>query len=230
MGVIMRTRTALSVLLVLVAAAAWAADRLVVEDWKSYPAGTKGIPPGWEGQRWGSPAYDMTVEDTDGRRVLHLVSANEGSTITKDIKGTVNLKETPVLEWSWKVVTLPARADSRKKDTDDQAAQVYVGWPRFPEAVRSRIIGYVWDTTAPVGTIVKSQKTATITYVVVRSGKDDVGKWLTERRNVAEDFRKIYGEPPDSPGGLSVGIDSNDTASRAESYIGPLVFRKPSPG
>ena len=125
------------------------------------------------------------------------------------------------------MVTLPAKGDSRKKDTDDQAAQIYVGWPRFPEAVRSRIIGYVWDTTAPVGTIVKSEKTGTITYVVVRSGKDDLGKWVTERRNVAEDFRKIYGETPEGPGGLSVAIDSNDTKSSAESYIGPILFRKP---
>jgi Protein of unknown function (DUF3047) len=223
----MRIRTALSVLLVLVAAVAWAADPLVVEDWKSYPVGSKGIPAGWEGQRWGSPAYDMTVEEVDGRRALHLLSENEGSTISKDIKGKIDLKETPILEWSWKAVTLPAKGDSRKKETDDQAAQIYVGWRRFPDAVRSRIIGYVWDTTAPVGTIVRSEKTGTITYVVVRSGKEHLGKWLTERRNVAEDFRKIYGETPENPGGVSVGIDSNDTKSSAESYVGPIVFKKP---
>ena len=220
----MRFRAALSAVLVLVAVAAWATDRVVVEDWASSAVGGKGIPPGWDGQRWGSPAYDMTVVDVDGRRALHLVSKNEGSTITKDIKGRIDLTQTPIIEWSWKAVTLPAKADSRRKETDDQAAQLYVAWPRFPEAVRSRIIGYVWDTTAPVGTIVKSEKTATITYVVVRSGKDDLGKWLTERRNVAEDFRKIYGETPESPGGVSIGIDSNDTRSSAESYVGPIAF------
>ena len=69
-------------------------------------------------------------------------------------------------------------------------------WPRFPEAVRSRIIGYVWDTTEPAGTICKSEKTGTVTYVVVRSGTADLGKWLTERRNVVEDFKKIYGDEP----------------------------------
>jgi hypothetical protein len=220
----MRFRAALSAVLVLVAVAAWATDRVVVEDWASSAVGGKGIPPGWEGQRWGSPAYDMTVVDVDGRRALHLVSKNEGSTITKDIKGRIDLKQTPIIEWSWKAVTLPAKADSRHKETDDQAAQLYVAWPRFPEAVRSRIIGYVWDTTAPVGTIVKSEKTATITYVIVRSGKDNLGEWLTERRNVAEDFRKIYGETPESPGGVSIGIDSNDTRSSAESYVGPIAF------
>ena len=223
----MTIRASLLIVVLLVATIAWGADVLVVEDWKSHPVGSKGIPAGWEGQRWGSPAYDMTVDEVDGRRALHLISRNEGSTISKDIKGSVDVSETPILEWSWKVVTLPANGDARRSETDDEAAQIYVGWPRFPEAVRSRIIGYIWDTTAPVGTIVKSQKTSTITYVVVRSGKENLGKWLTERRNVAEDFRRIYGEKPDGPGGVSIGIDSNDTRSTAESYVGPILFRRP---
>ncbi len=223
----MRIRPTLSMLGLLLAAAAWAADPVVIEDWSKHPVGTRGIPPGWEGQKWGSPAYDLTVVDNDGHRVLRLASKNEGSTISRDIKGKVNLKETPILEWRWKVLTLPVNGDSRKKDTDDQAAQIYVVWPRFPEALRSRIIGYVWDTTAPAGTIAKSEKTGTITYVIVRSGKADLGKWITERRNVVEDFRTIYGETPDNPGGISVAIDSNDTNSSAESFVGPILFRRP---
>jgi Protein of unknown function (DUF3047) len=139
----------------------------------------------------------------------------------------VNLNDTPLLEWSWKVTALPKGANSCRKATDDQAAQVFVVWPRFPEAVRSRIIGYVWDTTAPAGTICKSEKTGTVTYVVVRSGTADLGKWFTERRNVAEDFRRIYGEEPDAPAAVSVAIDSNDTSSTSESFIGSILFRRP---
>ena len=217
----------LALFAVLAATLAWAAGMVVVEDWSKLPVGFRGIPEGWKGQNWGSPAYDMTVVEHDGKKALHLKSKNEGSTVSKDIKGLVNVKATPILEWRWKVVTLPKGGDSRKKETDDQAAQVYVTWPRFPEAVRSRIIGYVWDTTAPVGTIVKSEKTGTITYVVVRSGAADLGQWVTERRNVVEDFKKIHGEAPDNPGAVSIAIDSNDTNSTAESFIGEIVFRAP---
>ncbi len=213
--------------LLLIASVAWAADSFVVEDWSTHPVGARGVPDQWKGQNWGSPSYDLEIVDNGGHHVLHLRSKDEGSTISKDIKGKVDLKRTPVLEWSWKVVTLPKGGDVRHKATDDEAAQLYVAWPRFPEAVRSRIIGYVWDTTAPVGTIVKSEKTGTITYVVVRSGSDDLGKWVTERRNVRDDFRKIYGEDPPEPGAISVSIDSNDTHSTAESFLGPIVFRAP---
>ena len=223
----MRRRVLCVLLMLCAATAAWAADQVVVEDWSQAPAGAKGVPPGWKGQSWGSPKYDLTVVQEDGRKVLRLKSQNEGSTVSREIKGKVDLKATPVLEWSWKVGVLPKGGDSRKKATDDQAGQVYVAWPRFPEALRSRIIGYVWDTTAPVGTIVKSEKTSTVTYVVIRSGPAELGKWITERRNVAEDFRKIYGEEPDNPGAVSLAIDSNDTASVAEWLAGPILFKKP---
>ena len=209
----------------LVAAMAGAADDFVVEDWKQ-KLGATGIPSGWQGQNWGSPKYDFKVEEDDGRPALHMKSANEGSTISRDVKGKVNLKETPILEWSWKVVALPKNGNSCKKATDDQAAQLFVVWPRFPEAVRSRIIGYVWDTTLPVGTVCKSEKTGTVTYIVVRSGAAELGKWMNERRNVVEDFTKVYGEAPENPGGVSISIDSNDTNSVSESLMAAIAFKR----
>jgi hypothetical protein len=220
-------RASLAVLLVLVATTIALASDLLVEDWSAYAVGTKGRPSGWKEQSWGSPKYDFAIVANETAKVLHLRSANEGSTISKDIKGKVNLKETPILEWTWKVTGLPKGGNSCRKATDDQAAQVFVVWPRFPEAVRSRIVGYVWDSSQPVGTMCKSEKSGTVTYIVVRSGAADLGKWFTERRNVAEDFKKIYGEEPDAPAAVSVAIDSNDTQSTSESFFGSIFFKKP---
>ena len=159
---------ALLVLLALVAIAT--AQQLVVEDWSGHSVGARGIPAGWKGQSWGSPKYDFTIVANEGHRVLHLRSAGDGSTVSREVKGRVSLKDTPVLEWAWRVTVLPRGGDSCRKATDDQAAQIFVVWPRFPEAVRSRIIGYVWDTTAPVGTICKSEKTGTVSVLRAPSG------------------------------------------------------------
>jgi len=222
-----RARCAVLAVACAVLATAWAADRVVVEDWRSYPIGTRGIPGGWKEQKWGKPAYDLEIVSDDRQQVLHLRSKGDNSTISRDLKASVDLNQMPILEWRWKVVTLPTGGNACQKSIDDQAAQVYVAWLRAPEAVRSRIIGYVWDSTAPAGTICKSEKTSTVTYVVLRSGSDELGKWITERRNVVEDFRKIYGEAPESPTALSLAIDSDDTRSSAESFIGPTVFTRP---
>jgi Protein of unknown function (DUF3047) len=221
----MRCRPATVVALLLWATLAVAAEHVVIEDWSHAPLGHKGIPPGWKGQQWGSPAYEFVIVEDGGKKVLHLKSKDEGSTVSKEIKGKVNLKETPILEWSWKMASLPKGGNSCVKATDDQAGQVFVTWPRFPEQVRSRIIGYVWDSTLPVGTTCKSEKTGMVTYIVVRSGAAEIGKWMTERRNTVEDFKKIYGEEPDNPGAVSVSIDSNDTKSYAEAFVGPIAFR-----
>ena len=170
-------------------------------------------------------AYDFVIEQDAGKQVLHIKSHNEHSTIVKDITGKVNLKETPILEWTWKVMILPTGGDLRRKETTDIAAQLYVVWPRFPALLRSRIIGYVWDATTPAVTIVKSQKTGTVMFVVMQSGSERLGKWLTERRDVAEDYIKIFGEFPDEPRAITISIDSNDTHSMAESFMGPILFR-----
>ena len=199
---------------------------VLVEDWSKQPEGKTGIPDGWKGQSWGSPKYEFRIVTQGGRKVLHLKSANDSSTVSKEIK--VDVKSQPILQWSWQAVTLPKGGDARKSATDDQAAQLYVTFPRFPSQVRSRIISYLWDTTAPVGAVFKSEKTGLVTYVVVRSGPTDLGKWLTESRNVLEDYKKIYGEAPgEEVGAISISIDSNDTRSAAESYFGEILFRKP---
>jgi len=200
--------------------------RIVVEDWSKQPVGKRGIPDGWQGQNWGSPKYDFTVVSEDSARALHLRSDNDSSTISKEVK--VDVKQYPILQWRWKVVTLPKGGDARRKETDDEAAQLYVTFPRFPSAVRSRVIGYLWDSTAPVGATFLSQKVNTVTFVVVRSGDADLGKWMTETRNVSEDYKRIYGEEPkEAVGAVSISINSQNTGSRAESYFGEILFRKP---
>jgi DUF3047 family protein len=220
------TAAVLLAVALLIAAPAPAADTLVIENWSKQPEGKTGIPEGWKGQSWGSPKYDFRIETVNGRKVIHLKSDGDSSAIAKEVK--VNVITWPILEWSWQVVKLPTGGDARKSATDDEAAQIYVVFPRFPSAVRSRIIAYIWDTTAPVGSVFKSEKTGTVTYVVVRSGSADLGKWLTERRNVLEDFKKIYGEnPSEDVGVISILIDSNDTGSSAESFVGEIQFRKP---
>ena len=223
----MRKLVSLPFAVLLVAVAAWAADSVVVADWKKSPVGTKGIPEGWKGGDWGSPRYDLQIVEIDGHRVLHLKSDGDSSTISREIKGMVDLKQTPILEWRWKITRLPRGGDARKSATDDEAGQIYVTWPRFPEALRSRIIGYIWDTSAPVGSIFKSEKTGTVQYVVVESGGAKLGQWVTERRNVVDDFKKIYSEESGNPGALSISIDSDDTKSSAEAFVGTVLFRRP---
>jgi len=215
-------------LILMMAAAARTAESpiVVVEDWSRQPAGHTGVPAGWKGQSWGGPKFELAIAIDGTDKVLHLKSRGDNSTISKEI--AVDVTTSPLMTWRWKVVTLPVGGDCRRKATDDEAAQIYVAFPRTPTQLRSRIIGYVWDTTAPAGTIAKSESSSLVTYVVVRSGSAELGRWLTETRNVRDDYKRIYGAAPtEEVGAVSIAIDSNDTRSGAESYIGAITFRSP---
>jgi hypothetical protein len=211
--VVLRARRVVMLVLIVVALAAIASAEppiVLVEDWSRQTVGAAGVPEGWQRHDWGSPRYDFTVVADGPRKVLRMHSESDNSTISKEVR--VAVKRFPILVWHWKVVTLPAKADSRHRETDDQAAQVYVTFPRFP--------------TVPAGTIMKSPSAGAVTYVVVRSGRADSGRWLTETRNVYDDYKQIYGEePPEEIRLIALAIDSNDTRSTAEAYAGEIFFR-----
>ena len=201
-----------------------AADGVLVEDWARHAVGAHGVPDGWRKYETvgGRPAYDFTVVQDGGIKALRLRSRDDHSTIARDL--SVDLARTPVLEWSWKIVTLPAGADVRRRETSDLTAHVFLVWPRMPALIRSRLIGYTWDGVLPAGAVERSRKTRTVAFVAVRSGMGGLGSWVTEQRNVVEDYRRLYGEAPDNPPALALSIDTNDTRTLAEGLIGAIRF------
>jgi hypothetical protein len=202
-----------------------AVEIVLVETWTRQPLDSRGVPETWRTYETigGHPAYDFTVAEVDDRRALEVRSHGDHSTIVKRIQ--IDLKATPWLEWSWKVLSLPAGADLRQRSTSDAAPHLFVVWPRQPAMFRSRLIGYVWDATLPVGGVYRSQKTNTVVFIVVHSGTAELGTWVSERRNVREDYRMVYGEEPDNPPLIALSVDTNDTRSSSEAFIGPIRFR-----
>ena len=125
-----------SVAFVALFTAAASADRVVlIEDWMTGEINRKGIPSCWTGEAFGRRAdYDFTIEQHADGRVLHLQSRNDHSTIARDITGKVSLKETPILEWSWKATILPTGGDLRQKETTDMAANSMSCGRGFPRS------------------------------------------------------------------------------------------------
>jgi len=180
-------------------------------------------PDGWDVKEWKGKAEFKVVKDGDCTAV-HLKSDRSSGALYKEMD--FDIRDFPVLHWKWKAEKLPAGADVRFKHKDDQAAQIYVIFPKWPALVNSRVIGYIWDTTAPAGAFIPSTKSSNTRYVVIRSGPDGLGQWFSEQRNVYEDYRKSFNEDPPRVGKVSVMIDSDDMASTAESYFSDIYFSK----
>ena len=177
----------------------------------------KAIPPGWELYvTTGDPRLQL-VSEADGQ-VLQLQSKSASFAIQRKVD--VSLQDTPVLVWKWKVTQLPEGGDFRQRATDDQAAQLIVAFSA------SRFISYIWDSTVPKGTFGKAPTLPfrRVLCLVMQSGPQALGNWITERRNLVEDYTRLFGEAPKAMRGLRIQINSQHTRSHAESYWKSIVL------
>jgi hypothetical protein len=226
----MRTYLSMSVLTLLLLTVLFTAtfsnagpDSLVVDP-VSNGLGKDNLPVGWDLKQWFGGGHDIRIETNDSKPVLHLVSKGNSFGVYK--KMDFNIRDYPNLSWRWKVTVLPTGGDVRNKKTDDQAAEVYVLFPKFPAAVNTRLVGYIWENLTPKDLHVTSQKSSNTRYVVLKNGTDPLGQWVEEKRNVLQDYRDLFGEEPPQVGGVTLMIDSDDTKSTAESYFDVLHFEK----
>ena len=186
-----------------------------------------GVPDGWALTEFAGSDASIELVQSDGRVALRLRSEHNSFAVHRDI--VLDVRRYPILSWIWKVSRLPAGGDVRDPGRDDQAAQVYVVFPRWPSPrTTSDVIGYVWDAGAPVGTTLTSPSAPNVRIIVVESGPDGLEQWLQQHRNVAEDYRALFGRQPPRAGKLALMIDSNDTRSEAEAMFGELTFSRPN--
>lgn len=190
-----------------------------------------GAPAGWAlEKKTGTPSMKM-AKDGD-HYYLHLLSQGNSSFGVRT-SARVNVKEFPIISWRWKVDKMPVGGDVRKKAADDQAIQVYIAFKEtgFPAVLNTPVVGYIWDNEAPKGWSGRSRQIGgdKMRYIVLRNKTDKTGQWYTERRNVYEDYKKLFGdinggEPLGVTTGLQVHINTQRTKTPAEAMIGEIYF------
>jgi hypothetical protein len=197
---------------------------LPVADRVPFRLPAEGIPAGWTSKEFVGRAQVELVRD-GARLAMRLRSDHSSFALYRDV--VVDPKEFPYLSWWWKAVRLPPRGDVRERGADDQGAQVYVVFPRWPAPLtNSDVIGYVWDSRAPVGTRITSTKAPNVKIVVVESGMSPGEAWRVQERHVAKDYQALFGRPAPRVGQVALMIDTDDTKSAAEALIGGLVFAR----
>ena len=156
---------------------------------------------------------------------------------------SVDLTATPILCWRWLVDAPIARGDMTKKSGDDYGARVYVAFDmpdramnagtRFKLGIARRLFGgnvpdaavtYVWDNRNPVGTRRKSAYTDRAQLIVAETGSARAGTWVTERVDVAADFRTAFGTQDGTPIQLALASDTDNTGSIARAAFADLHF------
>jgi len=191
---------------------------VVVADF-SFGVDKNGIPLGWE-LKEKSGRSDLSIIKDGNIHALHLRSADTSFAIQKSVN--VSTRQYPVLSWKWKVIKLPEGGDFRTSKTDDQAAQLFIAFSN------KKVIGYIWDTSAPKGLTGKTwvPPFLTVKAIVVRSGHTEIGKWITETRNAYKDYKQFFGHEPPRVAGVRIQINSQHTETSAESLFADVAFKK----
>ena len=186
----------------------------------------EGVPEGWTLQELQGKGI-VEVVRSEGRLAMRLHTEGAAFLLHRDV--LLDVREFPYLSWSWKALRLPP-GDVREPERSDHAAQIYVVFPRWPSPrTTSDVVGYVWDAEAPVGTRQVSPEAPNVRFIVVESGAEHLGAWRRAHRNVAEDYRALFGREAPRVGKVAVMIDAEDTRGAAESMIGELTFSRTPP-
>ncbi|MEA3328987.1 MAG: DUF3047 domain-containing protein [Candidatus Omnitrophota bacterium] len=167
----------------------------------------------------GKVLYEVKIVRAKEGGYLLARSDRAASGLFYDIK--FNLYSAPMVSWRWKVLKFPDKqkenySKSEWVERDDYAARFYIIFPKFP-FTRTECLEYVWDETLPVGTVVASPYFEKIKLIVIESGKEKLGKWVYEERNVYQDYLTAFGKPPENRvGAIAIMTDSDNTVSTAE--------------
>ena len=213
-----RARALLALVVTALTLGAGPVSTVRVDDWDAQPIGPLNLSATWRRYADERAVFKQppAIVQDEGRPVLQLMTDGEAMRVGRTLK--VDLKKTPWLVWEWKPLVLPEGGDVRNPKRNDQAGRVMVVF----EGMKG--ILYVWDTTAPVGTEVRPDELELFerVLIVVRSGSRDLHQWSRERRNVSEDYRRLFGEKPRSIKLVGVESHSDDTESRTSMLFGTL--------
>jgi hypothetical protein len=185
--------------------------------------------------------YTLVMEDD--AIVVRAVAEASASGLIREIK--IDPKEYPVVQWRWKVSNILKKGDVHRKEGDDYPLRIYIAFEYDPAKLSffERVkygtvkflygqypplgaINYIWESRAPVGTMVPNPYTDQVMMFVVESGEAKLQQWVNEERNVYEDYKKAFGEEPPMITGVAIMTDTDNTGESAIAYYGDIMFKK----
>lgn len=167
------------------------------------------------------------VKNTDYQlqdNVLVASCTDQASVIYREI--SVDLTETPILHWSWRVDGVHPELDDTIKAGDDYAVRLYVVNSQgsiFPW--RAKAVNYVWSNSQPQGATWPSAYTDNDIMIATQSGQpEDSSIWVEEVRNVREDFKKHFGENITTIDSVAIMTDCDNSKLPSKGYYRDIWF------
>lgn len=187
--------------------------------------------------------FDITA--IDGQSVLRVQTDRSYANLVHQLPDLVLAPGTQ-LHWRWRLEQPLLDTDLRRRDGDDSALKVCLLFDMplarlglversvlraarslSGEHLPSATLCYVWDSTLAPGTLLHNAFSQRLRMMVVDSGEQQLGQWVTHTRDLAADFQRAFGEesatlPPLQA--VLVGADADNTGGRSLGYVGDVTL------
>lgn len=173
----------------------------------------------WEREDFADPT-DYQLADYAGQTLLQARCQSAASALY--LETTIDLRETPVLEWSWMAGGVFDNIDETRKSGDDYPVRLYVVKDGGLLAWRTRAVNYVWSSHQPVGTQWTNAYASQAQMLALQSGPPAQAGPITERRNVREDFQRLHGVTLDSIDGVAIMTDCDNSGQAVTGWYGSI--------
>ncbi len=158
-----------------------------------------------------------------GQKVLKASSDNSASAILKEAE--IDLDKTPFINWRWRVEnTYGHHIDEQSKDGDDYPARLYVLVSDGYQPWEVIAVNYVWSNNQAPGTHWANAWSPKAQMLALRGGNLETGQWKTEKRNLRDDFKSLFGRHVDAIVAIAIMVDSDNYHGSATSYFGDIYF------
>jgi hypothetical protein len=211
----------------------------------SFSAATPGDPPAaWKYASLPNKVpTKFNIIDLDGARVLKVQADESYGNLIHAIHATIGDKST--LSWRWRVDKLIENGDITQRSGDDSPAKICVFFAfdasklSFGERTKlalahtttgqdvpTETLCYVWDNKVAIDTGLPNAFTSRIRMIVLESGVGKLGQWVPQRRDLAADYQRMFGDEsggkiPEAVG-VAVSADGDNTHGHSLAYFGDI--------
>jgi len=198
------------------------------------PGGLEGLPLDWKELTFPKIGRhtSYTLERDERGFLIKAESREAAAALVREIQAEPRLY--PILRWRWRAENILQRGDARKKEGDDYPARIYVNfrydphnaslWEKAQYGLARSIYGeyppkaalnYIWANKIERGDVVGSAYTSRAKLIALQSGHERIGTWVSEERNIYQDYISYFGEEPPEVTAIAIMTDTDNTGEDA---------------
>jgi len=181
-----------------------------------------------------------TLESFEGAEVARAESNCGASGLVLRLDA-INIDQTPLLSWRWRVDRGLDLLEEQTKAEDDFAARVYMMFELdkdrastlkklrhrlakliYGEAIPGSALNFVWTSRLPTGTVWDNPFEPNAKMIALAQGTNT--GWRTETVDVAARYRELFDAPIPPLLGLAIMSDSDNSCQRTEARFADFKF------